>query len=95
MSDKNQEFQRNVSQQGGVAGQRKKVNVENYPKAAALGQLLKDVDFPADKQKIIWHLQQRSGNDNNSHDMLAKVQSIENKKYQNVAEVTRAAGMVY
>jgi hypothetical protein len=53
MSDKNQDFQKNVSEQGGVEGQRKEVNVEDYPKAAALGQILKDVDFPADKQKII------------------------------------------
>jgi hypothetical protein len=45
MSDKNQEFQKNVSEQGGVEGQRKEVNVEDYPKAAALGQILKDVDF--------------------------------------------------
>ena len=95
MSDKNQEFQRNVSEQGGVEGQRKEVNVEDYPKAAALGQLLKDVEFPADKQKIIQHVQQRSGNDDNSQDMLAKLQNIENKEYQNVAEVTKAAGMVY
>jgi Protein of unknown function (DUF2795) len=95
MSDKNPEFQRNVSEQGGVEGQRKEVNVEDYPKAAALGQLLKDIDFPTDKQKIIQHIQQRSGNNDNSQDMLAKLQNIENKKYQNVAEVTKAAGMVY
>jgi Protein of unknown function (DUF2795) len=95
MSDKNPEFQRNVSEQGGVEGQRKEVNVEDYPKAAALGQLLKDIDFPTDKQKIIQHIQQRSGNNDNSQDMLAKLQNIENKKYQNVAEVTKAAGMIY
>jgi hypothetical protein len=95
MSEKNQEYQRNVSEQGGVEGQRKEVNVEDYPKAAALGQLLKDVDFPADKQKIIQHIQQRSGNDNNSQDLLTKLRNIENKQYQNVAEVTKAAGMVY
>jgi hypothetical protein len=95
MSGKNPEFQRNVSEQGGVEGQRKEVNVEDYPKAAALGQLLKDIDFPTDKQKIIQHIQQRSGNNDNSQDMLAKLQNIENKKYQNVAEVTKAAGMVY
>ena len=95
MSDKNQEFQRNVSEQGGVEGQRKEVNVEDYPKAAALGQLLKDVDFPTDKQKIIQQIRQRSGNDDNSQDILAKLQSIENKQYRNVAEVTKAAGMVY
>jgi Protein of unknown function (DUF2795) len=94
MSDKNQEFQRNVSEQGGVEGQRKEVNVEDYPKAAALGQLLKDVDFPADKQKIIQHVQQRSL-DNSGQDILSKLQNIEDKQYQNVAEVSKAAGMVY
>ena len=36
MSDKNQEFQKNVSEQGGVEGQRKEVNVEDYPKATRL-----------------------------------------------------------
>jgi hypothetical protein len=95
MSEKNQEFQRNVSEQGGVEGQRKEVNVEDYPKAASLGQLLKDIDFPADKQKIIRHIQQSSGKDDNSQDILAKLQNLENKQYQNVAEVTKVAGMVY
>ena len=36
MSDKNQEFQKKVSEQGGVEGQRKEVNVEDYPKATGL-----------------------------------------------------------
>ena len=57
MSDKNQEFQKNVSEQAGVEGQRKEVNVGDYPKAAALGRLLKDIDFPSDKQRIIQHVQ--------------------------------------
>jgi hypothetical protein len=94
MSDKNQEFQRNVSEQGGVEGQRKEVNVEDYPKVAALGQLLKDIDFPADKQKIIQHIQQRSENAD-SQNILSKLRNIENKQYKNVAEVTKAAGVVY
>ena len=94
MSDKNQEFQRNVSEQGGVEGQRKEVNVEDYPKVAALGQLLKDIDFPADRQKIIQHIQQRSENAD-SQNILSKLRNIENKQYKNVAEVTKAAGVVY
>jgi hypothetical protein len=94
MSDKNKEFQRNVSEQGGVEGQRKEVNVEDYPKVAALGQLLKDIDFPADKQKIIQHIQQRSENAD-SQNILSKLRNIENKQYKNVAEVTKAAGVVY
>jgi hypothetical protein len=54
MSDKNQE-----SEQGSVEGQRKEVNVEDYPKAAALGQILKDIVFPTDKHKIIQYVQQQ------------------------------------
>jgi len=95
MSDKNQEFQKNVSKQGGVEGQRKEVNVEDYPKAAALGQILKDVDFPADKQKIIQHVQQRSGDNTDSQNVLSTLWKIEDKQYNNVAEVTKSAGVVY
>jgi hypothetical protein len=95
MSDKNQEFQGKVSEQGGVEGQRKEVNVEDYPKAAALGQILKDIAFPADKQKIIQYVQQRSGNNTDGKELLSTLQNIEDKQYHNVAEVTKAAGIVY
>ncbi len=56
--------------------------------------MLKDVDFPADKQKIIQHVQQRSGNNADDKEILSTLQNIEDKQYQNVAEVTRAAGVV-
>jgi hypothetical protein len=78
-----------------VEGQRKEVNVEDYPKVAALGQLLKDIDFPADKQKIIQYVQQRSGNNTDGKELLSTLQNIEDKQYNNVAEVTKAAGIVY
>jgi hypothetical protein len=51
--------QKAVSEQGRVEGQRKEVNVGDYVKAAALGQLLKDLEFPVDKAKIIQFVQQR------------------------------------
>ncbi|MDQ3976102.1 MAG: DUF2795 domain-containing protein [Thermoproteota archaeon] len=95
MSDKNQEFQKNVNEQSGVEGQRKEVNVGDYPKAAALGQLLKDIDFPSDKQRIIQHVQQRSGSNTDAKDILTTLQNIEDKQYQNVGEVTKAAGVVH
>src|SRR5918999_1152788 len=75
--------------------ERKEVNVEDYPKAIALGQLLKDIDFPADKQKVIQHVQQRSGNNADGQNILSVLQNIEDKQYHNVAEVTKAAGVVY
>jgi hypothetical protein len=95
MSDKNQEFQKNVSEQAGVEGQRKEVDVGDYPKAAALGQILKDIDFPSDKQKIIQHVQQRAGNNADAQDILSTLQKIDDKQYRNVAEVTKAAGVVH
>ncbi len=51
------EVQKAVSEQGGVEGQRKEVNVGDYVKTAAVGQLLKDLKFPADKNKIIQFVQ--------------------------------------
>jgi hypothetical protein len=95
MSDKNQEFQKNVSEQAGVEGQRKEVNVDDYSKAAALGRLLKDIDFPSDKQRIIQHVQQRTGSNADAKDILTTLKNIEDKQYRNVAEVTRAAGVVH
>jgi hypothetical protein len=95
MSDKNEEFQKNVNDQAGVEGQRKEVNVGDYPKAAALGQLLKDIDFPSDKQTIIQHVQQRSGTNADAKDILNTLQNIEDRQYRNVAEVTKAAGVVH
>ena len=38
-------------------GQRKEVNVGDYVRAAALGQLLKNLEFPTDKNKIIQFVQ--------------------------------------
>jgi vacuolar-type H+-ATPase subunit H len=46
-----------ISQQGGIEGQRNEVNVESYSKTASLGQILKDLDFPANKAKIVQFIQ--------------------------------------
>ena len=89
-----------VSEQAGVQGQRKEVNVESYSKVAAIGQILKDMDFPADKNKIIsfarQQQQQSSGADNkNREDVLSALQNLEEREYKNVSDVTTALGMVH
>ena len=53
------------------------------------------MDFPADKQKIIQHVRQRSADNTDSQNILSTLQKIEDKQYNNVAEVTKAAGVVY
>jgi hypothetical protein len=89
-----------VSEQAAVEGQKKEVNVESYSKVAALGQILKDMDFPADKNKIIaFARQQTSGVDNsiveNKEDIVLALQKLEEREYKNVSDVTTTLGFVY
>ncbi|HEX2472726.1 MAG TPA: DUF2795 domain-containing protein [Nitrososphaera sp.] len=90
-----------VSEQAGVQGQRKEVNVESYSKVAAIGQILKDLDFPADKNRIISFArqQQSSAADNknmeNREDILSALQNLQDREYKNVSDVTTSLGMVH
>jgi Protein of unknown function (DUF2795) len=90
-----------VSEQAGVEGQRKEVNVESYSKVAAIGQILKDLDFPADKNKIISFARQKltSTADNkdmeNREDFLSALQNLQDREYKNVSDVTTSLGMVH
>jgi hypothetical protein len=84
-----------ISEQSGVEGQRKEVNVESYSKVASLGQILKDMEFPANKNKIIEYVRQ-SSNVQNKEDILSTLQQkLEEREYKNVSEVATAAGLVY
>jgi len=83
-----------VSEQAGVQGQRKEVNVESYSKVAAVGQMLKDMDFPANKNKIISFARQQSAAADNK-EIFSALQNLEEREYKNVSDVTTALGMVY
>ncbi|MGI9011062.1 MAG: DUF2795 domain-containing protein [Nitrososphaeraceae archaeon] len=85
------ETQKVISEQGGIPGERKEVNVESYERVAALGQILKDLDFPADKDKIVKFVKAYASD----KELLDKLEKIEDKEYKNVAEVTHEAGLVY
>ncbi len=91
-----------VSEQAGVQGQRKEVNVESYSKVAAIGQVLKDMDFPADKNRIVSFVRQQQGStqsDNNNmgdrQELLSALENLEDREYKNVSDVTTALGMVH
>src|ERR671927_2026790 len=85
------EVEKVISEQGGTEGQRKEVNVESYSKTASLGQILKDLDFPTTKDKIVKFVQRQK---NANGDLLSIMQRIEDKHYRNVSDVTKAAGLV-
>jgi Protein of unknown function (DUF2795) len=86
------EVEKVISEQGGVEGQRKEVNVESYSKTASLGQILKDLDFPASKDKIIQFVQQKNPAEGV---LLSSLKKIEERQYQNVSDVAKSAGLVY
>ncbi len=81
-----------ISEQGGIPGQRKEVNVENYERVASIGQVLKDLEFPANKEKIVEFVR----NNATDKELLQKIEKLPaDKEYKNVSEVTHDAGLVY
>jgi hypothetical protein len=79
------------NEQSRIQGERKEVDVKDYPKAAAIAQVLKDLQFPADKKQIVGYAERARPQ---SEEILSEIQKIEDKQYANVSDVTRAAGLV-
>lgn len=82
---------RKLSEQDSIPGERKVVNIEDYERVAAVGQILKDLDFPTNKDKIIKFVKAYVVD----KEILVKLEKIEDKEYKNVAEITHEAGLVY
>ncbi len=65
--------------------------MESYGKVASLGQILKDLEFPANKDKIVKFFKSYITN----KDILNKLEKIKDKEYKNVAEITLETDLVY
>ena len=78
-----------------ISSERRDKEVTDFPRAAAIGRVLKGLEFPADKNKIIQHLQkQQSEYDLDCQKMVSILEKVEDKQYANAADVTKAAGLV-
>jgi hypothetical protein len=84
-----------ISEQNAVEGQRKEINVESYSKVANIGQILKDMDFPAEKSKIVEFVKQKLSNDQNKSEILSALDKLEDRSYKSVSDITMASGLVY
>jgi hypothetical protein len=80
-----------VSEQARIEGERKEVDVKDYPKAAAIAQVLKDLEFPAGKKQIVDYVERARPQ---SEEIVSDIQEIEDKQYESVSDVTKAAGLV-
>ncbi|MDQ3853792.1 MAG: DUF2795 domain-containing protein, partial [Thermoproteota archaeon] len=72
--------------------ERKEKTINDFPRAAALGQILKDLDFPADKQTIVTFVEKLDSPQ--SREILPVIEKLDEKRYENVSEVANATGLV-
>ena len=86
---------RAVRKQSQIPGERKEKTINDFPKAAALGQILKDLDFPADKHTIVTFIE-KLNSPQSSREILPVIEEKLNddKRYENVSEVANAIGLV-
>jgi Protein of unknown function (DUF2795) len=83
-----------IRKQDQIPGEGRSKTVNDMPNAAALAQLLKDFEFPAYKRKIVQFIQQKKVNDPNSNQILTVLDRIEERQYQNVADINLSAKLV-
>jgi hypothetical protein len=83
---------RAVRKQSQIPGERKEKTINDFPQAAAVGQILKDLDFPADKQTIVTFVEKL--NTPQSTEILPLIDKLDEKRYENVSEIANAMGLV-
>jgi hypothetical protein len=83
---------RAVRKQSQIPGERKEKTINDFPKAAVVGQVLKDLDFPADKQTIVTFVEKL--NTPESTEILPLLEKLDEKRYENVSEIANAMRLV-
>jgi hypothetical protein len=83
---------RAVRKQTQIPGERKEKTINDFPKAAAVGQILKDLDFPVDKRTIVTFVEKL--NTPQSREILPIIKKLDESQYENVSEVANAIGLV-
>jgi hypothetical protein len=83
---------RAVRKESQIRGERKEKTINDFPKSAAVGQILKDLDFPVDKQTIVTYVQKL--NTPQSREILPMIEELKEKQYENVSEVASAARLI-
>ena len=83
-----------IRKQNQIKGEARSKTVNDFPYSAAIAQVLKDLEFPTDKEKIIEFIQKQQSKNPQSREILSILQQIEEKQYKNVSDVTKSAALV-
>src|ERR687888_399876 len=69
-----------IRKQDRIRGESRSKTINDFPYAAAIAQVLKDLEFPADKEKIIEFVQKQQSKNPQSREVLSILQQIEEEK---------------
>src|ERR671931_2962002 len=84
-----------IRKQDQITGETRSKTVNDFPYTAAIAQVLKDLEFPAYKEKIIEFLQEQQLTNPQSREILSILHQIEEKSdYNNIADITKAVRLV-
>jgi len=83
-----------INQQNAIEGQRKEVNVESYSGVSKLADILKDVSFPAPKNKILEYVMQ-SEDFPEKDKIINALSKLKDRTYNGVSDLTTSSGLVY
>ncbi len=90
--------QETIKKQDEVPGIKRDSVITDYPEAAAMGRILINVGFPADKKKLIQFVQKEQESKPECRfdckEILPLLQKLEERSYISAGEVTKAAGLV-
>src|SRR5919197_1391931 len=78
---------RAVRKQSQIPGERKEKTINDFPKAAAVGQILKELDFPADKRTIVTFVEKL--NTPQSREILPLMDKLDEKQYESVSQIAK------
>lgn len=70
---------------------KKESSSQNYKRVETLSQILKDFEFPDEKDKVLNFIKNKI----DDKDLIKKLEKIEDKEYINISEVSYEAGLVY
>lgn len=70
---------------------KKESNLQNYKRVETLGRILKNFEFPDEKDKVLKFVKNKI----DDKELIKKLEKIEDKEYLNISEVSYEAGLVY
>jgi len=70
---------------------KKQSSSQNYKRVETLSQILKDFEFPDEKDKVLEFIKNKI----DDKELIKKLEKIEDKEYLNISQVSYEAGLVY